>query len=259
MDLVGAGDEVAAYWRRDPQEAADLVQELTAGGELAADEVLDAAVDTVVVTGLLALAEARTAATTDPSTAAELCLPPYPTSRSPSPSPAPTSTEGTAPHHEPTPSAGRPRLPARTRTITPSPARLPLPHRLLWHRASDPGDDARVINREISSRLAAGHGRRVTQLADAAARWGGHVPEDPGITELADLLETAATNAPDRPGDSGHTTRALLAGAVEDLRAAARLGGLLPAVTLWHLQRAIDQEHTAHQHTVPAQRQEHRR
>ncbi|MFD7417883.1 hypothetical protein [Kitasatospora purpeofusca] len=116
-----------------------------------------------------------------------------------------------------------------------------------------------MINREISSRLAAAHGRRVTQLADAAARWGGHVPEDPGITELADLLETAATNAPDRPGDSGHTTRALLAGAVEDLRAAARLGGLLPAVTLWHLQRAIDQEHTAHQHTVPAQRQEHRR
>ncbi|WP_405438778.1 hypothetical protein [Streptomyces anulatus] len=115
-----------------------------------------------------------------------------------------------------------------------------------------------MINREISSRLAAGHGRRVTQLAEAAARWGGHVPEDPGITELADLLEAAA-RVPDRPGGPGHTTRALLAGAVEDLRAAARLGGLLPAVTLWHLQRAIDQEHTAHQQTVPAQRREHRR
>nr|WSU78431.1 hypothetical protein OG499_38320 [Streptomyces anulatus] len=48
--------------------------ELTAGGELAVDEVLDAAVDAVVVTGLLALAEARTTAATDPSTAAELCL-----------------------------------------------------------------------------------------------------------------------------------------------------------------------------------------
>ncbi|MFJ6810975.1 hypothetical protein ACIQRK_34110 [Streptomyces anulatus] len=112
-----------------------------------------------------------------------------------------------------------------------------------------------MINRDISLRLAAGRGRRVTQLADAAARWGGHVPDDPGITELADLLETA-TRAPDRPGGPGHTTRALLAGAVEDLRAAARLGGLLPAVTLWHLQRAIDQEHTAHQQTVPAQRRE---
>ncbi|MGW5925958.1 hypothetical protein ACWF2L_06875 [Streptomyces anulatus] len=112
-----------------------------------------------------------------------------------------------------------------------------------------------MINRDISSRLAAGHGRRVTQLAEAAARWGGHVPDDPGITELADLLEAAA-RVPDRPGGPGHTTRALLAGAVEDQRAAARLGGLLPAVTLWHLQRAIDQEHTAHQqHTVPAPRQ----
>ncbi|MEV6477714.1 hypothetical protein [Streptomyces sp. NPDC051657] len=125
-----------------------------------------------------------------------------------------------------------------------------------------------MINRDISSRLAAAHGRRVTQLADAAARWGGHVPDDPGITELADLLETAANNTPDRPdrpdrpggpGTPGHTARTLLAGAVEDLRAAARLGGLLPAVTLWHLQRAIDQERTAQQHTVPAQRQGHRR
>lgn len=116
-----------------------------------------------------------------------------------------------------------------------------------------------MINRELSSRLAAGHGRRVTQLAEAAARWGGHVPDDPGITELADLLETAA-GVPDRPGDPGNTAGAFLAGAVEDLRAAARLGGFLPAVTLWHLQRAIDQEHTAHQqHTLPAQRQEHRR
>ncbi|MEV6477586.1 hypothetical protein [Streptomyces sp. NPDC051657] len=103
-----------------------------------------------------------------------------------------------------------------------------------------------MINRELSSRLAAGRGRRVTQLADAATRWGGHVPEDSGITELADLLETAANHA-DRPGNPGNTSRALLAGAVEDLRAATRLGGLLPAVTFWHLQRAIDQEHTAHQ------------
>ncbi|MFI1250292.1 hypothetical protein ACH4TY_26860 [Streptomyces anulatus] len=53
-----------------------------------------------------------------------------------------------------------------------------------------------MINRELSSRLAAGRGRRVTQLAEAATRWGGHVPDDPGITELADLLETAATNTP---------------------------------------------------------------
>lgn len=74
MELVSAGDEVAACWRDDPPQAAALVRELTAGGELEVDEVLDAAVDTMVVCGLLALAEARTKATADPSAAAELCL-----------------------------------------------------------------------------------------------------------------------------------------------------------------------------------------
>ncbi|MEU3136355.1 hypothetical protein ABZ691_26680 [Streptomyces sp. NPDC006854] len=50
------------------------MRELTAGGELVVDEVLDAAVDAMVVCGLLALAEARTTATVDPSAAAEQCL-----------------------------------------------------------------------------------------------------------------------------------------------------------------------------------------
>ncbi|MFH8873617.1 hypothetical protein [Streptomyces griseus] len=108
--------------------------------------------------------------------------------------------------------------------------------------------------RATASTLLSGGPPVRTPGAPEAARWGGHVPEDPGITELADLLETAAADTPARPGDPGHTARTLLAGAVESLRAAARLGGLLPAVTLWHLQRAIDQEHTVHQqqqHTVP--------
>lgn len=74
MDVVDAGDAVATRWRDDPQEAATLVLELTAGGELTVDEVLDAAVDAGVVCGLLALSQARTAAMSDPSTAAELCL-----------------------------------------------------------------------------------------------------------------------------------------------------------------------------------------
>ncbi|MFE3676104.1 hypothetical protein [Streptomyces griseus] len=148
--------------------------------------------------------------------------------------------------------------------MTTAPAQLPQEQGWLWHHARDLGDNPGVINRELSKRLAAGRDRRLTQLADAATRWGGHVPEDPGITELADLLETAATPGnpapparPGAPGDPGHHARTLLAGAVENLRAAARLGGHLPAVTLWHLQRAIDQEHTAHQQTIPAQRQEH--
>ncbi|GAA3017846.1 hypothetical protein Sfulv_61350 [Streptomyces fulvorobeus] len=56
----------------DRPKGSDL--ELTAGGELSVDEVLDAAVDAAAVCGLLVLAEARTTATSDPSTAAELCL-----------------------------------------------------------------------------------------------------------------------------------------------------------------------------------------
>ncbi|MFI1530347.1 hypothetical protein [Streptomyces griseus] len=143
--------------------------------------------------------------------------------------------------------------------MTTYPAQQPPEQGRLWHHARDLGDNPGVINRELSKRLAACRDRRLTQLADAATRWGGHVPDDPGITELADLLETAAADTPARPGAPGHPAKALLAGAVENLRAAARLGGHLPAVTLWHLQRAIDQEHTAHQQTIPAQRQGHDR
>ncbi|MFJ6437781.1 hypothetical protein [Streptomyces sp. NPDC091416] len=72
MDLVSAGTEVATRWRADPEEAVTLVHELAASGELAVDEILDEALDTAVVAGLLVLLEARTAK--DPSTAAERCL-----------------------------------------------------------------------------------------------------------------------------------------------------------------------------------------
>ncbi|MEU3220778.1 hypothetical protein [Streptomyces sp. NPDC006971] len=51
MDLANADGEVAARWRTDPQEAAALARKLTAGGELAAEEVLDEAVDPAVLTG----------------------------------------------------------------------------------------------------------------------------------------------------------------------------------------------------------------
>ncbi|MHA6756982.1 hypothetical protein [Streptacidiphilus sp. PAMC 29251] len=72
MDLVGAGDEVVARWRHDPQDAVALVVEMVASGELAADEVLDQAVNAAVLIGLLALQEVR--ATSDPTMAAEHCL-----------------------------------------------------------------------------------------------------------------------------------------------------------------------------------------
>ncbi|MFJ1601559.1 hypothetical protein [Streptomyces sp. NPDC088261] len=45
MGPMSAGDDVAARWRDDPQEAVALVRELVAGGELAVEEVLDEAVD----------------------------------------------------------------------------------------------------------------------------------------------------------------------------------------------------------------------
>ncbi|MFD9419479.1 hypothetical protein ACFWC9_32905 [Streptomyces goshikiensis] len=72
MDLVSAGSEIAAQWWADPEAAVALVHELAASGELGVDEILDEAVSAAVLTGLLALQEARTAP--DPSTAAELCL-----------------------------------------------------------------------------------------------------------------------------------------------------------------------------------------
>ncbi|WP_237533396.1 hypothetical protein [Streptomyces sp. SID685] len=72
MELASVGEDVAARWRHDPQEAVALVQELVASGEFTEDEILDDAVDSAVLIGLLTLQEVRTAS--DPSAAAELCL-----------------------------------------------------------------------------------------------------------------------------------------------------------------------------------------
>lgn len=106
-------------------------------------------------------------------------------------------------------------------------------------------DDVPVINWDASSRALAARRRwRVAQLSDAATQWGKKVPEDPGITELADLLEEVA-DVLAHPDEPRRTVRAELTAAVEDLRAAARLGGLLPVVTLWHLHRAVQEERAA--------------
>ncbi|MGW2090060.1 hypothetical protein [Streptomyces sp. NPDC001880] len=72
MDLASAGAEFVAQWRHDPEAAVVLLHELTATGELAVDEVLDEAVDSAVLTGLLVLQQAR--AKSDPSMATEFCL-----------------------------------------------------------------------------------------------------------------------------------------------------------------------------------------
>ncbi|NEA20713.1 hypothetical protein [Streptomyces halstedii] len=72
MDLASAGAEFVARWRHDPEAAVVLLHGLTATGELAVDEVLDEAVDSAVLAGLLVLQRAR--AESDPSMAAEFCL-----------------------------------------------------------------------------------------------------------------------------------------------------------------------------------------
>ncbi|GHB30867.1 hypothetical protein [Streptomyces chryseus] len=97
---------------------------------------------------------------------------------------------------------------------------------------------------DSSRALEARRRRRVAQLSDAAAHWGKKVPEDPGITELADLLQEVADGFA-HPDEPRRTVRTELTAVVEDLRAAARLGGLLPVVTLWHLHRAVEQERAA--------------
>ncbi|CAD5911141.1 protein of unknown function [Streptomyces sp. KY75] len=71
-------------------------------------------------------------------------------------------------------------------------------------------------------------------------------PTTPAAPNSPTSSKPPPSTPPDHPGGPGHATRAPLVGAVENLRAAARFGGLLPAVTLWYLQRAIDQEHAAH-------------
>ncbi|WDN56060.1 hypothetical protein [Streptomyces clavuligerus] len=73
MNLASAGDEVAAHWRLDPDEAIVLVHELADSGAFTLDEVLDSAVDATVAVGVLALAQAADIRT-DPSLAAETCL-----------------------------------------------------------------------------------------------------------------------------------------------------------------------------------------
>lgn len=109
------------------------------------------------------------------------------------------------------------------------------------HRSPDMREDAPVIIGDLSARLADARARVIIELSRAVTDWGGRVPEDPGVAELAVLLEDAAANLHHVTSSS---TRAELAGAVGHLRAADRLGGLLPAVTLWHLGQALQRAAT---------------
>ncbi|MER7312441.1 MULTISPECIES: hypothetical protein [Streptomyces] len=105
-----------------------------------------------------------------------------------------------------------------------------------------------MIIGDLSARLSGARGRLIIELSRAVTDWGGQVPEDPGVAELAVLLEGAAAKLHDVTSSS---TRAELAGAVGHLRAADRLGGLLPAVTLWHLGQALQRAATLPGATEP--------
>ncbi|MFD8947554.1 hypothetical protein ACFV0B_01670 [Streptomyces xanthophaeus] len=73
--------------------------------------------------------------------------------------------------------------------------------------------------------------------------WGADVPEDPGAGELAQLLdETAERLHADQGNDQSQSAAKLLTEAAEALRAVARLGSLLPVISLWHLRTALRQE-----------------
>ncbi|MGW2090246.1 hypothetical protein [Streptomyces sp. NPDC001880] len=99
-----------------------------------------------------------------------------------------------------------------------------------------------VINEDLSLRLAGARGRVIIKLSGAAARWGGVVPDDPGVAELADLLEEAAGTFHE---ETASRAKAELMSGVAHLRAADRLGGLLPAVTLWHLNQTLQRADAA--------------
>lgn len=98
----------------------------------------------------------------------------------------------------------------------------------------------------LTARCSPARFRAVEELADAAVKWGCDVPDDPGISELADQLAHVAGHLPEEVLARAEAATSLKA-AVEHLRAAARLGGLLPAVSLHHLRLALQHERSARQ------------
>ncbi|MFJ1662529.1 hypothetical protein [Streptomyces anthocyanicus] len=83
-------------------------------------------------------------------------------------------------------------------------------------------------------------------LGEAARWWGCDVPEDPGAGELAELLEGLAGRlGSDQLDERSRSAAETMAKVAEALGAVARLGGLLPAVCLWHLRAAMEKEQQA--------------
>ncbi|MBQ0888644.1 hypothetical protein KBZ94_27615 [Streptomyces sp. RM72] len=96
----------------------------------------------------------------------------------------------------------------------------------------------------LTTRCLPARSRAVEELTEATAKWGSAVPDDPGISELADQLASVADHLPEDLVNRSEAATDLKA-AVEHLRCAARLGGLLPVVTLYHLRLALQRERSA--------------
>ncbi|MFI6112906.1 hypothetical protein [Kitasatospora sp. NPDC051164] len=86
-------------------------------------------------------------------------------------------------------------------------------------------------------------------LDEAAQWWGCEVPDDPGTSELAALLdELVECLRADRRDERLRRAAVDLAEVAEALGAASRLGGLLPVISLWHLRTAVEKEAQARRH-----------
>ncbi|WP_435057818.1 hypothetical protein [Streptomyces sp. bgisy060] len=81
-----------------------------------------------------------------------------------------------------------------------------------------------------------------TALECAVRRWYADVPEDPGAGELAQLVDEIVERLHAEGDDQSRSAAKLLAQTAEALRAVARLGSLLPVISLWHLRTALRQE-----------------
>jgi hypothetical protein len=93
-----------------------------------------------------------------------------------------------------------------------------------------------------------GRDEALARLGTSTAQWGQTVPDDPGMRELAELLADAAKPLlQDAAGTTGHDGGHHLTAAAEALRSAARLGSLLPVISLWHLRNAVRHEEQARQ------------
>ncbi|MER6116203.1 hypothetical protein [Streptomyces sp. NPDC001743] len=89
----------------------------------------------------------------------------------------------------------------------------------------------------------------VAVLGEAAQWWGCDVPDDPGTSELAALLDELVERlCADRRDERLREAAADLAEVAEALGAASRLGGLLPVISLWHLRTAVEKEEQARRH-----------